>query len=192
MSIYSYTSYGCTFPKSAVSKDPHEYFFGSRFTVREHEDGDWGVEFDGDTTYSDDVLEDLIDFFGKPLDKVDGLTLYLWYSTDCDGHYECNLKIEDGKCSFKESEMVMVERPMSECPIKIDWGTKEHRERIAKESYDKLHKTKWDGDKIAEPIHLFPELSDWHIGDRPCSRWYPAGTPVAEVLATIADFESRE
>ena len=119
MGISSYTSYECSFPKGSVPQD-HLKMWLVDSNVWHHRgmlDGDEvTLHFEGETGWSTFVL---VCLFDRPLDEVPGLKLELHYETFDDGFFGCNLHIEDGRCTYTESEIVYREHSMDDCPIEI-------------------------------------------------------------------------
>lgn len=124
MSVHSYTVFDCTFPVDTEIGDINRLslYGGWSYGVSDKE-GRYEIDFDGETSWSDGILENLTALFGKRLDEVPGLELSLNYQCLEDGYFECNLRIKDGKCEYEESEIVMRKQPMGMCPIDLDRGT---------------------------------------------------------------------
>lgn len=74
-------------------------------------------EFNG--IYSTHALADMIEMFGRPLDKVEGLELHCVFCCNEDEYFECHLDILDGKVYYEESKVVFEDKDASECPIDI-------------------------------------------------------------------------
>ena len=184
MSIYSYTTYTCSFPTEEADAERLAEVYG---TVREVGNFRTEIQFDGETTYSDDILCDLVPVFGKPLDEVPGLKLELHYeTTDVDeGFFGFDLTIDDGKATYRESCIEYRERPMSECPTALDYGLPIHS---AREAYRQLlwHADEWDeGERrFVLTDTLRSELRHYVSG---LDEDYPEGTPVETVLKAIED-----
>jgi len=70
-----------------------------------------------DAPYPDDLLDDLIDAFGSPLDEVRGLYLFVEYRDIDEGCERYVLEIIDGRCFYRETELV--EHSMGECAFRI-------------------------------------------------------------------------
>lgn len=121
MSFRSYTSYDCTVPDTTELHGDFESHNVWGFAYCKHVGDIYDIHFDGETGWSTTILDDLKDLFRMPLDEVPGLELHCHYETDEDGHFEFDLDIEDGKCTYKEAVIQMVEQPMSECPVSIDF-----------------------------------------------------------------------
>lgn len=121
MGYRSYTTYDCTVPDTTELHGEFESCNGWPYAYCEHKDGLYEIHFDGETSWSPYILDDLKKLFRVPLDKVPGLELHCHYETDEDGHWEFDLDIEDGKCTYKESVIQMIEQPMSECPVSINF-----------------------------------------------------------------------
>lgn len=119
MGYRSYTTYDCTVPDTTVLHGEFECRNGWAYAYCKHRDGVYEIHFDGETRWIDNILDDLVDLFQMPLDKVQGLELHCHYETDEDGHWECELDIKDGECVYKESEIRMIEHPMYNCMINI-------------------------------------------------------------------------
>lgn len=122
MSYNSYTTYDCTVPDTTVLHGKFETNY-CNFTYasfdHDTESGTYVIHLDGETKWIDNILDDLLDLFQMPLDEVPGLELHCHYETDESGHWECELDIVDGKCTYSESEIKMVEQPMESCYIRI-------------------------------------------------------------------------
>jgi len=111
MSIDSYATIWCKFPKSTKinhGKHMEANDLGDTLLISYHVDG----------RYEGAVLDELVDFFDRPLDEVRGLVLRATYeSWNADGYYRSAFDIVNGKKTYKESAIQMVERPMSTCPF---------------------------------------------------------------------------
>lgn len=118
MSMSSYTTISASWPQETRTYKPIDDVF-DRFFIAS--DGRIYAEWNGETKYSETVLNRVIALFGRRLDAVAGLDLHCHYETGCvdDGFFECDLEIEDGVCKYKRSEIAIKERPMDECPIAI-------------------------------------------------------------------------
>jgi hypothetical protein len=172
MSISSYGQVECTFPKGT---ELHE----DEFTTEIGEcDGKPYIfeEFDG--YHSDTILEEYVRLFGKPLDEVEGLDLHLYYECFEDGFWKMELDIKDGKCHFEESEIVMHERPMSECPVDIMIGTRKGQVRDARLVWERLSDVPVDDDgRILDVFYAYDELG----------RTYNVGTDREDIWHDIED-----
>lgn len=111
MSVNSFARINCRFPKSTeVNHNNHMKTADLGDTLL--------ISYDVDGRYEDTVLDELVDFFDRPLDEVRGLVLHVTYeSWDADGYYRSSFDIVNGKKTYKESATQMVERPMSTCPF---------------------------------------------------------------------------
>ena len=111
MSVNSFARVNCRFPKSA--KVNHSKY------IKPDDLGDTLlISYDVNGRYEDTVLDELVDLFDRPLDEVRGLVLHVTYeSWDADGYYRSSFDIVNGKKTYKESAIQMVEGPMSTCPF---------------------------------------------------------------------------
>lgn len=121
MSYRSYTTYDCTVPDTTKINGEFKTYNAWAFASFTHnrDRGTYEIHFDGETKWTEDVLMDLIELFQMPLDEVPGLELHCHYETDEDGHWECELHIVDGKCTYSESEIRLVEQPIDYCSIRF-------------------------------------------------------------------------
>lgn len=112
MSIDSHANIWCTFPKGTETHTDtyHIYDLYGRSLIDDYYD----------RVYSDHLLDDLVAFFGKPLDQVPGIELHVSYETWDDGYFRMEFDIVDGKKYYRESFIEMRPQPMSECPF--DYG----------------------------------------------------------------------
>lgn len=117
MSISSYTSITASWPAGTRTHKPMDEVF-SEVTLS---DGRVVAAWDGETAWSEHVLDEVIELFGCRLDAVAGLELHCHYETTCvdEGFFGCDLTIEDGVCKYEESDIVYREKSMRDCPISI-------------------------------------------------------------------------
>ena len=121
MSFRSYTTYDCTVPDTTELHSELKSYSVWDIVDCEHDDGLYKIHFEGETRWADSILDELKDLFRMPLDKVPGLELHCHYETDEYEHFEFTLDIVDGKCTYKESEIRMVEQPMNKCLIDLGY-----------------------------------------------------------------------
>lgn len=145
MSVNSFARINCRFPKSTkVNHNNH---------MKTDDLGDTLlISCDVDGEYEGAVLDELVDFFDRPLDEVRGLVLHVTYeSWDGDGYYRSAFDIANGKKTYKESTIQMVERPMSTCPFGYGQSIKIER---AKQAWHELDDVCIDDDEcIDEDFH---------------------------------------
>lgn len=164
MSISSYYDYTCTFPKDT------EF---DKAVMNVEDKGDrWEIYDEGDGAYSETCLEELVEVFGKPLDKVPGLELDLYYECHEDGFWKMELDIMDGKCTYRESEIHMVEHPMSDCPVDIAIGTPEGNVREAKKIWKRLGETPVDDNECIERHIYIPRTCYYAEGTHREEIWH--------------------
>lgn len=167
--ISSFYNYTCTFPKDT------EF---DKAAMRVKDKGNrWEIYDEGDGAYSDTCLEELVSVFGKPLDKVPGLELDLYYECHENEYWTMTLAIRDGKCTYKESEINMVEHNMSDCPVDIAVGTTEGKVREAKKIWERLGETPVDDNECIERYIYVPSSSSY----------YAAGTHREEIWHDIEE-----
>lgn len=133
--INSWGSIDCVFPKGTPTKT-------NVYTAEETKDGKLYVYDDIYDQYSTHVLDNLVAFFGRPLDKVPGLELNLTYETCDEGFFRMEMDIVDGKVTYRESRIVMEERPISESPF--DFG--QPNIETARRAWDELEDVCVDDD----------------------------------------------
>jgi len=164
MSISSYYNYTCTFPKGTETNQ-------TKLPVEDK--GDVMCIFDeGGGWYSDTCLEELVEMFGKPLDQVPGLDLHLYYECEEDGFWKMELDIVDGKCTYRESEIHMVEHPMSDCPVDIAIGTPEAKLRDARKVWERLGETPVDDSERIERCIYIPSVCYYEKGTHREEIWH--------------------
>lgn len=172
MSISSYGHVECTFPEGT---ELHEDLYTPEVSECDSKPYIF-EEFDGH--YSNTILDGYVKLFGKPLDEVDGLDLHLYYECLDDGFWKMELDIRDGKCHYEESEIVMHERPMSECPVDIMIGTRRGQLRDARLVWERLGDMPVDDDgRILSPFYAYDQLG----------RSYNVGTDREEIWNDIED-----
>lgn len=120
MGYRSYTTYDCSVPDTTTLHGEVGTCNAWVLLTSEHVGDRYVIHYEGETRWVDNILDELINLFQMPLDKVPGLELHCHYETDEDGHWECELDIKDGECVYKESEIRMIEHPMYECMINLD------------------------------------------------------------------------
>lgn len=103
----------CEFPKGTETH-------GDGYYISELGNGHMYLSDDICNQYSNHVLDDLVEFFGRPLDEVDGLELHVEYETADEGYFRMEFDIVNGKKTYKESRVVMDDAPLYKCPF--DYG----------------------------------------------------------------------
>lgn len=156
MSICSYAQYTCTFPKDTEFRkgvDPS--------TLKVNDNDEYEVCADTEGYGSDNFLDNLVDLFDRPLDKVPGLYLDAYYQCYDDEGWQCMLEIKDGKVTCQETEIVW--KPVTLDETDIDIGQPLLKQ--ARAAWDRLTDVPVDDDgKILER----------YAG--PYWNYYPAGT----------------
>jgi len=164
MDISSKLTYHCNFPKGTKTNLTAPVF--------EYSGDRWCVEGERQNVYPDTCLKGLTEMFGKPLDEVPGLELYMEYESYMDGFFRMSLTLCYGKYTYFESEIHMVEHAMSECPIDIAVGTPEGNVREAKKIWELLGKTPVDDNECIERIVDIPGLCYYAIGTHREEIWH--------------------
>ena len=158
MSICSYCSIEMTFPFD-TEFDAHSHY-ASMLRVK---NGQYYLYMDGESCYADYVLEDVVDLFGKPLDKVAGLHLECFYELMEDDGWRFTINIDDGKVSCQQTETRWVDCSVKELGIGsvLTRGAKQRRrdEQIfkAKAFWNELEDVLIDDDEcLMEDFEVFP------------------------------------
>lgn len=165
--IDSWGSIDCVFPKDTELKT-------DAYIICENGKDMFAIYDDFYDQYSNHVLDDLVAFFGRPLDKVPGLELHVSFETCEEGFFKMELDIVDGKVTYRESRIVMEERPICKSPF--DFGQPNIEK--ARRAWDELEDVCVDDDGCIDEDFYSCSLM----------RFYRKGTDREDIWHDIEDF----
>ncbi len=167
MSISSFAAIEASYPTDTET---------SGYIETREVNGNVHVSYDVSDCYSDEILEDLIKHFGRPLEEVEGLIVNVRYETSDEGYFGCDLTLQDGEWQYFETEVQWVKHDLDDCPIELDYGLPSWRIRKAKEVWGRLNNVYVNDDGIIEEGQYITGLG-----------WYPEGVDRESIWHDIED-----
>lgn len=114
---HGYLTYECSYPKDTPTRCPSSLPDGCSVTDDARNDRKV-ISFDGETGWAQYVVKPLTAFFGRRLDKVDGLSLELSY-TGYEDDFGCYLRVRDNEFLYLEAQTALEALPISMCEIDV-------------------------------------------------------------------------
>lgn len=177
MSICSFCSIDAKFPLG-TELDPKSELYPNVI----ERGGEYELHCENDGCYSDYVLEDVVDLFGKPLDEVPGLSLDCWYELMEDDGWRFNVWVDDGKVTCQQTETRWVDCTVEDLNIGpiLSMGTKE-RKRNEQIATAKLIWSTLDDVLVDDDGCLLEDVQVFHLAK------YDKGTPREEIWHDIEE-----
>ena len=135
---HGYLTYECSYPKDTPTMHPNSLPDGCSVTDDTRNDRKV-ISFDDETGWAQYVVKPLSAFFGRRLDKVDGLSLELSY-TGYEDDFGCYLRVKDNEFLYLEAETTFEPLPMSMCEIDISCDGDEDDDAYAEPLLDGVHR----------------------------------------------------